>query len=46
MTSDCENMIDDLKEKLDNEFKIKNLRSLKYFFGIEINRSWNGIYIC
>lgn len=46
VVSDNESMINELKETLDNKFKIKNLRSLKCFLGIEVAKSRKGIYIC
>lgn len=38
-------LIDELKPKLDNEFKINNLANLKYFIGIEVAKSRDGIDI-
>ncbi|XP_028127083.1 uncharacterized protein LOC114323622 [Camellia sinensis] len=35
-----------LKEYLANEFEIKDLGSLKYFLGIEVAQSKDGIFIC
>ena len=35
-----------LKEYLAKEFEIKNLGRLKYFLGIEVARSKDGIFIC
>ncbi|KAG6506754.1 hypothetical protein ZIOFF_032083 [Zingiber officinale] len=43
---DDEVEIQALKSKLTSEFEIKNLRSLKYFLGIEVARSKKGIYVC
>ncbi|XP_042973211.1 uncharacterized mitochondrial protein AtMg00810-like [Carya illinoinensis] len=37
---------DEVKKLLSTKFKIKNLGSLKYFLGMEIARSKNGIQIC
>ena len=34
-----------LKEELDKEFEIKDLRNLRYFLGIEVARSRKGIFI-
>lgn len=38
--------IPQLKEYLAKEFEIKDLGSLKYFLGIEVVRSKDGIFIC
>lgn len=35
-----------LKKFLDYEFKIKDLGTLKYFLGIEVAKSPQGIQIC
>lgn len=35
-----------LEEKLFGEFEMKDLGQLKYFLGIEVLRSKNGIFIC
>ncbi|KAG6525459.1 hypothetical protein ZIOFF_015415 [Zingiber officinale] len=43
---DDEVEIQALKSKLTSEFEIKDLRSLKYFLGIEVARSKEGIYVC
>ncbi|MCH82043.1 retrovirus-related pol polyprotein from transposon TNT 1-94, partial [Trifolium medium] len=37
---------DRIKKVMDNEFKIKDLGSLKYFLGIEVAHSKSGISIC
>ena len=34
-----------IKLKLAKEFKIKDLDSLRFFFGIEVARSKKGIYV-
>ncbi|KAG6489982.1 hypothetical protein ZIOFF_051264 [Zingiber officinale] len=46
VTGDDEVEIQALKSKLTSEFEIKDLRSLKYFLGIEVARSKKGIYVC
>lgn len=35
-----------LKSSLAKEFEIKDLGSLKYFLGIEVARSRQGIFLC
>lgn len=37
--------VDELKNKINNEFKIKNLENLKYFLGIEVVKSKQEIHI-
>lgn len=34
-----------IQEELNNEFEMKNLGGLKYFLGIEVARSKQGIFI-
>ncbi|KAG6495140.1 hypothetical protein ZIOFF_042931 [Zingiber officinale] len=46
VTGDDEVEIQALKSKLTSEFEIKDLGSLKYFLGIEVARSKEGIYVC
>lgn len=46
MVGDGENKINALKMKQNNEFKIKDLRNLKYFFGIEAVRLRREIHMC
>nr|GEZ99257.1 putative ribonuclease H-like domain-containing protein [Tanacetum cinerariifolium] len=46
ITGNDEKEIKRLKEGLFTEFKMKDLRNLKYFFGIEVLRSPKGIFIC
>lgn len=38
--------IKDLKTLLSREFHMKDLGNLRYFLGIEIDRSPNGIFLC
>ena len=38
--------INDLKQNLSQEFKLKDLGNLKMFLGIEVARSKTGISIC
>ena len=39
--------IEDLKQQLNEEYEMKDLGELKYFFGIQVhrNREWKLIYI-
>lgn len=43
--SDCEE-ITRLKNNLSREFEIKDLDTLKYFLGIEVARSIQGVFLC
>ena len=45
ITGNDEREITSLKKKLSVEFKMKNLGELKYFLGIEVLRSKQGIFI-
>ena len=45
ITRDDAKEMQNLKEKLAKEFEIKDLRNLRYFLGIEIERKIKGIYI-
>ena len=38
--------IEELKVFLDQEFKLKDLGNLKFFLGLEVNRSDKGISLC
>ncbi|CAL5358524.1 unnamed protein product [Camellia sinensis] len=46
LTGDDVEEVPRLKEYLANEFEIKDLGKLKYFLGIEVARSKDGIFIC
>lgn len=46
LASNSLDSITTLKKFMDYEFKIKDLSSLKYFLGIEVPRSPQGIHIC
>jgi hypothetical protein len=39
-------VVSDFIVLLNNKFKLKDLRPLKYFLGLEIARSTEGIYVC
>ena len=45
ITRNDEGEIQRLKTYLSNEFDVKNIRSLKYFLGIEVAHSKGGIFI-
>ena len=45
LTGSCGKDIQDIKEKLKEEFKISNLGELKYFLGIEVIKTNEGIYL-
>ena|SRR5436190_1871208 len=45
LTRDETEEISSLKQKLANEFEIKDLGALKYFLGIEVARSPHGIFL-
>lgn len=40
------NIIDELKNKMNYEFKIKDLGNLKYFLGVEVAKSRRGVHLC
>lgn len=46
LTGDNLAMITDFKTVIDHKFKIKDLGSLKYFLGLEVARSRDGISLC
>ncbi|RVW21439.1 hypothetical protein CK203_108822 [Vitis vinifera] len=46
MACDDAKEISRLQEQLSTEFEMKNLGGLKYFLGIEISRSRQGIFLC
>ncbi|GMP41364.1 hypothetical protein CsSME_00011497 [Camellia sinensis var. sinensis] len=46
LTGDDVEEVPRLKEYLANEFEIKDIGSLKYFLGIEVIQSKDGIFIC
>ena len=46
ITGDDAKEISRLQEQLSTEFEMKNLGGLKYFLGIEISRSRQGIFLC
>lgn len=39
-------VLTDLKERLHDTFKLKDLRQLQYFLGLELARSAKGIFFC
>ena len=45
ITENDDKEIIDLQKYLASEFEIKNLRGLKYFLGIEVARSKQGIFL-
>ena len=45
LSEDDTNEILQLKQKMGEEFKIKDLENLKYFLGMEIARSREGISV-
>uniref|UniRef100_A0A2N9GN63 Reverse transcriptase Ty1/copia-type domain-containing protein n=1 Tax=Fagus sylvatica TaxID=28930 RepID=A0A2N9GN63_FAGSY len=46
ITSNDPKAVTQLKESLDNQFKLKDLGNLKYFLGLEVARSSKGISLC
>ena len=45
LTGSCGKDIQDIKEKLKEEFKFSNLGELKYFLDIEVIKTNEGIYL-
>ncbi|KAA0039525.1 Cysteine-rich RLK (receptor-like protein kinase) 8 [Cucumis melo var. makuwa] len=45
LSRDDQTEISQLKQRMGNEFKIKDLRNLKYFLGMEVTRSKEGIFM-
>ncbi|CAM8928769.1 unnamed protein product [Rhodiola kirilowii] len=41
----CSKMIEEVKKFIHDAFKIKDLRLLKFFLGIEVARSYSGVFI-
>ena len=46
ITSDNVKAVDELKVLLDRQFKLKDLGDLKFFLGLEVARSKEGIHLC
>ena len=46
IVGDCLSKIKRIKEVLNCSFKIKDLRKLKYFLGLEVARLNKGIHLC
>ena len=46
VASDSSTVVEEIKVFLNNKFKIKDLGKLRYFLGIEISRTTQGIQIC
>ena len=46
IASNCAQAMEDIKEQLQAHFKMKYLGDLRYFLGLEIARSSNGISLC
>ena len=46
ITSDNVQAVADLKVLLDKQFKLKDLGDLKFFLGLEVARSKEGINLC
>lgn len=44
--SDNKQAVDELKDMLDQQFKLKDLGDLKFFLGLEVARTANGINLC
>lgn len=45
VTGDGQDEIESLQRRLASEFEMKQLGDLKYFLGIEVARSKNGIFL-
>ena len=46
IASDNKQAVDELKVLLDQQFKLKDLGGLKFFLGLEVARTTNGISLC
>ena len=46
IASDNKQVVDELKVLLDQQFKLKDLCDLKFFLGLEVARTTNGISLC
>ena len=46
ITSNDVDAVNVFKQFLDNKFKLKDLGTLKYFLGLEVARTANGISLC
>ena len=45
LVGNCSQDIDSFKKVFDKQFKLKDLGDLKYFFGLEVARSQQGIFV-
>jgi len=46
VASDSPTVVEEIKVFLNNKFKIKDLGTLRYFLGLEITKTTQGIQIC
>ena len=46
LVGNCNQDVETFKQVLNGQFKLKDLGNLRYFLGLEVARSQQGIFVC